>query len=334
MSSNPLVSIVTPVYNGESFLEACIESVLTQTYTNYEYIIVNNCSTDRTLDLAARYALQDSRIRVYTNEKFVGVIENHNIAFRYISRDAKYCKVVSADDVIFPDCVMRLVECAEANPSVSMVGSYSLAGKKVMWDGLPYEVNVVKGDQICRATLLGGPYVFGAPTSLLYRADVVRRKRAFYPNSNPHADTTACYESLTDSDFGFVHQVLSYTRVHGESQTSRSLKVGTINLALIGDLVRFGPKYLSPNEQRSRLRVLMESYYRVLVHAAVEGSASEEFWEQQKAALQELGLRFSFVRLSRTAAKMTAKMLSRPGVAMKRILEIKKGARMNVGQYY
>ena len=53
---SPLVSVVTPVYNGETYLAACIESVLSQSYSNWEYVIVNNCSTDRTLDIASDYA--------------------------------------------------------------------------------------------------------------------------------------------------------------------------------------------------------------------------------------------------------------------------------------
>src|ERR1700704_3898394 len=81
----PLVSVVTPVYNGEKFLAECIESVLKQKYPNYEKIIVNNCSSDRTPQIALEYAEKDNRIRLHHNDKFVGVIENHNIAFRLIS---------------------------------------------------------------------------------------------------------------------------------------------------------------------------------------------------------------------------------------------------------
>src|SRR6266851_5617509 len=220
MHEAPLVSVLTPVYNGGDFLEECIETVLTQSYKNYEYIIVNNCSTDRTLEIAQSYAQKDARIRVHTNEQFVGVIENHNIAFSLISPASKYCKVVSADDFIFPDCVSQMVDLAEANPTVGLVGVYLLAGKRVLCDGLQYEQKVVNGGEISRATLLGGPYVFGSPTSLLYRADLIRKCKAFYPHSNPHADTTACYESLEHSDFGFVHQVLAYARIHADSQTS------------------------------------------------------------------------------------------------------------------
>jgi len=93
---HPLVTILTPVYNGEPFLAECIESVFNQTYRKFEYIIVNNRSKDRTLEIASAYARKDPRVRVHDNEKFVGVIANHNIAFSLTSQKAKYVKVVSS----------------------------------------------------------------------------------------------------------------------------------------------------------------------------------------------------------------------------------------------
>ena len=61
-SQQPLVSVITPVYNGEEFLPECIESVLAQTYQNWDYTIVNNRSTDRTLEIAKSYAVDISMI--------------------------------------------------------------------------------------------------------------------------------------------------------------------------------------------------------------------------------------------------------------------------------
>ena len=91
LDKQPLVSVMTPVYNGEDFLAECIESVINQTYQNFEYIIVNNCSKDRSLQIAQEYAKKDPRIKIHDNEKFVGVIDNHNTAFNRMSPNAKYC---------------------------------------------------------------------------------------------------------------------------------------------------------------------------------------------------------------------------------------------------
>lgn len=336
MSGNeePLVSVVTPVYNGDAYLAECIESVLGRTYENYEYIIVNNCSTDRTLEIARSYAEKDRRVRAHTNTEFAGVMENHNIALRLISPAAKYCKVVCADDFIFPGCLMKMVEFAEANPSVGLVNSYSLAGKKVSYWGLEYERRVVKGSEIRRATLLGGPYVMGCPTSSLYRADLVRKTKAFYPSSSPHADTTACYESLEHSDFGFVHQVLSYTRIHPNSETSRSLKYGVIHLAKLDDLARFGPKYLSQTELRQRLGSLMDCYYGGIAPLLFEQPGNKRFWRQQRIELEKMGFTFSWAKLLKIALFKGLRRLLTPGVALKRLLAIGEGPGKIEAQYY
>ena len=78
MRDEPLVSVLTPVYNGEPYLQECIESVLNQSYRNFEYIIVNNCSTDRTLEIASEFAKKDRRIRVHDNQEFLDVIANQD----------------------------------------------------------------------------------------------------------------------------------------------------------------------------------------------------------------------------------------------------------------
>ena len=120
-SKQPLVSILTPLYNGEQHVRQCLEAVLAQTYSQWEYIIVNNCSTDTSLRIAEEYAAKEPRIRLYTNRDFVGAVANHNIALRYVSEESRYIKFAHADDWLFPECVARMVQVAEENPSVGLV---------------------------------------------------------------------------------------------------------------------------------------------------------------------------------------------------------------------
>ena len=126
----PLVSVITPVYNGESYLAECIDSVLAQTYSSWEYVIVNNCSTDGTLEIAERYARLDKRIHVYSNEVLLDIIENHNRAFRLLSAQSKYCKIVSADDCLFPNA-SPVWSTSPRGIVVGIVGSYQLSGNIV-----------------------------------------------------------------------------------------------------------------------------------------------------------------------------------------------------------
>ena len=96
----PLISIVTPVHNGEAFLAECLDSVLSQTYERWECIIVNNCSTDGTARIAAHFCNMDSRIRLYETETLLTVIENHNFVVGKISEESLFCKILHADDFL------------------------------------------------------------------------------------------------------------------------------------------------------------------------------------------------------------------------------------------
>src|SRR6266567_1415436 len=136
-SSQPLVSVVVPVYNEVEYLGECLESILAQTYSNWNCVVVDNCSTDGSGEIAARYAAKDPRIRVHSNREFLRAVPNYNVAWRQISLECKYAKMVFSDDWIFPECLERMVAVAEEHPTVGIVGAYGLQGKQVMWIGLP-----------------------------------------------------------------------------------------------------------------------------------------------------------------------------------------------------
>ena len=255
------MSILTPVYNGEAYLRECIESVLRQTYGNWEYIIVNNQSTDATLAIAEEYARLDPRIRVHSNHEFVGAIANHNIAFQQMSTASRYCKMVHADDWLFPECVEKMVEVATANPSVGFVSAYALWGTEVKMDGLPYPSTVVSGREICRAFFLGNLWVFGCPTTSLIRSDIIRRANPFYNEKNLHADTEAGFSVLAQSDFGFVHQVLTFTRLHEQSATNKNLVLDTTLPGHLEILLKYGPEFLTEREFAKTRREYMREYY-------------------------------------------------------------------------
>jgi glycosyltransferase involved in cell wall biosynthesis len=317
---SPLVSVLTPVYNGEKYLAECIESVLNQTYTNFEYIIVNNCSKDGTLDVAMEYARKDRRVRVHDNETFVGVIANHNIAFGLMSPAAKYCKVVSGDDFIFPNCLRRLADLAESSPSVGIVGCYQLSGSYIRWQGFKYPRTVIPGRDLCRQVFMGRQpaFGFGSPTSLLYRADLVRRAPEFYPNPSPHSDTSACFACLRDSDFGFVYEVLSYERVHAETQSSASADINRYSSAYLNDLIAYGPFCLEPEELRRRLKEEVDDYDRFLA-VNVRRMREPGFWEYHRTRRQELGHPIKPLQLVKAGVTHALRQILNPEQAVRKL---------------
>jgi glycosyltransferase involved in cell wall biosynthesis len=320
--SEALVSIVTPVYNGEQYLVECIESVLSQTHQNWEYLIVNNCSTDRSREIAAEYQSHDERIKLLNCEEFVGVIDNHNRAFRLISPHSKYCKVVAADDWLFPDCVSRMVEVAESHPSAAIVGSYTINRGGVIWVGLPLERNAFSGREVCRQHLLGGPAVMGPPSSVLYRSDVVRAQESFFPGKALCADEAAYYRVLRNNDFGFVHQILSFERIHEGALNAEQMRLNAFLLNRVGFLIEYGPTYLETQEWEKRFRELLDEYYQFLA-VAVMNRFPKRFWEQHEARLKEIGLKFQRGKLAKAVVAKLFDLALNPKQTVEKIVHRK-----------
>ena len=180
MKSAHLVSVVTPFYNTRDFLPECIESVVHQTYANWEYLLVDNRSTDGSTEIAERYVSRfPGKICLIHTESFLSQTQNYNFALSRISSESKYCKMVQADDWLFPDCIRAMVEVAEAYPSVGIVAAYELEGDEVHLDGLPYPSTSLRGRDIGRLYFLRHKYLFGTPTSVLLRSELIRSRRPF-----------------------------------------------------------------------------------------------------------------------------------------------------------
>lgn len=290
-NKEPFVSVLTPVFNGEKYIAECIESILAQTYENWEYVIVNNCSTDDTLAIAEKYARMDSRIRIHTNKDHLPIMENLNHAFRQISTESKYCKVVHADDWIFPNCILEMVKVMEQYPTVGVTGSYRLDNNKVNLDGLPYPSHFNRGKDIARQFLLDGTSYFGAPSALMIRSGLIRNREKVYDESYLRADTGACLELLKESDFGFVHQVLTFARRHEMSTTNRVAKQSFAYI--YGELkmqLDYGPYYLTGQEHQERFSKKMNLYYILLSRILVQERSVKQF-RRLRGMLEDLGLK-------------------------------------------
>ena len=298
-SNHPLVSVVTPVYNGEKYLDECIRSVRDQTYQRWEYIILNNCSTDRTIEIASRHASEDERIRVVNTDQLLPLIRNHNHALRQISTESKFCKMLHADDTLFKNCLELMVSAAEENPTAGIVGAYSLWGRKVVSDGLPHTTTFLSGKELCRLTFLDQLYCFWSPSSLLITSDLIRQRDSFYNEKHLHADDEACYEVLKKTDFAFVHQVLTFIRTHDESATSAiTAEYNKTILSNFDLFLRFGPFYLSQDEFKRQLHIKSRQYYHFLANSLFR-IREQGFWKYHKETRMEIGLSFSRARFAR-----------------------------------
>jgi glycosyltransferase involved in cell wall biosynthesis len=314
----PLVTVLTPVFNGAQYIRECVESVLGQTYSNWVYYIVNNCSTDGTLDIVEKYAARDPRIRVVTNPKFVSMPQNFNTAFALVPKGSEYCKPVCADDWLLPSCLARMVEFAESHPSVGVVCCHQQSGTRVRWAELPSSVVSISGREACRLALLQRFQLFGAPTAFLYRTSAFRSDRPFFPNDRPHSDSSACYEVLDACDYGIVHEILAVERVHNGQISAELDQMGAGTLAYIEVLLEYGPKYLSSEEFNERRKTVIDEYYRYL-GGAVWKLHGRRFWRFQRKRTAEMGVQFESRRVMLGALTEAASEARHPMEALRKV---------------
>jgi len=115
-NQHPRVSIGMPVYNGENYLEESLNSIVAQTFEDFELIISDNASTDRTEEICKAYAAEDRRIRYYRNEQNLGPARNYNRVFELAK--GEYFKWTAHDDLLAPEYLERCVEVLDRNPEL------------------------------------------------------------------------------------------------------------------------------------------------------------------------------------------------------------------------
>ena len=135
--SKPLVSVVIPVYNSEKYLQLAIDSILSQTYTNLELILMNDVSTDSSKEICL--SNKDPRVLYFENEKNLGIALTRNAGFS--KAKGKYIAILDNDDISLPERLERQVEFLENHPDYGMCGTfYSVIdgeGKQVFKVELP-----------------------------------------------------------------------------------------------------------------------------------------------------------------------------------------------------
>lgn len=309
--AQPLVSVITPFYNTASYLVQCLASVLNQSWENFEYILVDNCSTDGSGEIAETFVCADPRVRLIRTPEFLGQVENYNFALSQITPTSEFVKIVQADDWIHPDCLVRMVEVARQSTKIGIVGSYYMDGNHLKGVGLPFPRNWFSGRDICRDQLLNGSFYFGTPSSVMFRAEIVRARRPFYALNRYHEDTELCYEVLSEWDFGFAHHILSYLRMDDRSISGQTRHFNPHILDRLITLRVYGRRFLAEHEYHKSLRILNQRYRRFLGESALRGRDAE-FWAYHRRGLETIGEQLTPQTRTLVAAMALVQLLLNP----------------------
>ena len=216
MSRSPKVSVVVPTYNYARFLDEAIPSVLNQTFTDFELIIVDNCSTDNTDAVVKKY-LSDSRVSFYKNETNLGLVGNWNKCLEYAT--GEYIKFLCADDKFHPQILERFVRIMEQHPTIAIVTNYSdIFGEKIGKGRAPF-VGLVNGQTVRESMLTpGNRNWLRNPSAVMFRKKDADAVGLFHPRLFHGTDLEYYLRLLTKGDAYFVPESLSYTRSHSNAQ--------------------------------------------------------------------------------------------------------------------
>lgn len=172
---SPRVSVVIPAYQNVDFVDATIESVLAQTFDDFELVVSDHSSTDGTWEAVARFT-SDPRVRAFRTPSGGGAPRNWN----RVSDEARgeLVKLVCADDLLARDCLERQVEALDTHPSAVLVSSRrrlvdATGGTVIRARGLPGLSGLVDGRAAVRAAVRAGSNIFGEPACVMLRRDAL-----------------------------------------------------------------------------------------------------------------------------------------------------------------
>lgn len=281
---SPKISIGVPVYNGGDFIEDCLESIKKQTFGDWECVIVNNRSTDNTLDIVKKYTESDVRFRLFDFEEFVSLEKNWNRLYPQISKDSIYFKVVQADDIIYPESLADMVDSLDKHPEAGMCTSYRIDGIEVNCDGLNYfDGSVFSGKDLLYKHLKGEIDISGSVTTPLFRKSALEKLPTFpnvFDETDYHLDTLLFYEMMNIADVSFVYKVLSITRWHEDAGTvTTAIRLRTFLCGKENRLFRF--KHISPDLEYD-YRIHRYSYAYTLFKASLSGNKDCTQWHGER----------------------------------------------------
>lgn len=295
----PKVSICIPTYNGHEFLEPCLESAVRQTYPDIEIIIVDDCSTDNTYDIIQRYAAEYSNIKIYRNQKNLGLVGNWNRCIELSS--GEWIKFLLQDDYFEANCIeMMLAGVSEEDRIVACKRSFLLsdevdAEKKkyyeqgvITFDSLgisgedpvpikPKEIAIMAAQNICMNFI-------GEPTSVMFKKEVTNNIGLFNADIAQICDLEYFLRIASVYGIRYVPFALAHFRIHEQSTTSLNLQGKLYALSHIDPIITVHQILYTRYYELFRsnlsfiLKIKLKLYFRVRVYEsfreAVKDSAT------------------------------------------------------------
>jgi len=210
----PMISVIMPVYNGEKYLPEAIESILNQTYKNFEFIIINDGSTDRTEEIILSY--KDDRIIYVKNEKNLQIVESLNKGINLAK--GKYIARMDADDISLPKRLEKQIEFMEKNTHVGVCGTWmkTFGEKNEVWK-MP-----ISHDEIVVSMLFNSCIMH--PTAVI-RTKVLKENNLYYDQKYNKVEDYELWTRLVKyTQFANIPEILLKYRIFENDSSRKSYK--------------------------------------------------------------------------------------------------------------
>lgn len=222
MSANPLISICLPLYNGAEFLGPAIESVLAQTFGDFELLIADDGSTDGSEAIARKFADSDARVRYWKNESRQGLFGNYNACLK--ESKGQFIKPFAQDDLLSKECLATFHSVLSAQANVTLVSS----ARRII-DGQGVEVGLKKpfekdlllpGKDVVRFNLIGLNNWVGEPSTVMFRRDFMGT--GFDTRYFHYGDIEYWFRIVLNGDYQHLSTPYASFRRHESSQTDKN----------------------------------------------------------------------------------------------------------------
>jgi glycosyltransferase involved in cell wall biosynthesis len=242
--NNILVSVLMTAYNRERYIAEAIESVLASNYPTFELIIVDDCSKDKTAEIAKNYALKDERIKVYINEKNLGDYPNRNKATAFAI--GKYLMFVDSDDSILPDAIEYIVSEFAKHPTVNFSLLYYQKDITIP--------KVLKPNESIRNHFFKKGFLDIGPGGTVIKHDFFKRIGGFPEKYGPANDMYYNLKAASNSDILLLPYIYLNYRIHEGQQKNDQLKYLIYNFQYLTDAMKIPDFPLSEIEKQKILK--------------------------------------------------------------------------------
>ncbi len=220
----PSVSIGLPVYNGERYLAKALEAILSQTYQDFEVLISDNASSDRTAEICEAFVKRDTRIRYCRNGSNVGAARNFNAVFQ--RSQGRYFRWATADDLFPPESLERCVSALDSHPEAVLCYPKTILIDEIGKVIRPYEDNLDLRSTSAVKRFLSAMKRIGLVNVQygLIRADALRQTSLM--GNYPGGDIPLVLELALHGQFMEISDTFFYRRMHSQALSSVSTMEG------------------------------------------------------------------------------------------------------------